>query len=122
MSFLMPVGTEYDGSQSVDSVTFVFADHTATDPHFAIIDRKAPVKKGNVTSMAQYRIRCFRNHVHPVTGEEKKSVLDYTIRYPEFATWADVTADLAWTATLVARTDVKAAVEKLLLPRGSATS
>jgi hypothetical protein len=122
MSLLMPVGMSYDGSQNVDSVTFVFADHTASDPHFAIVDRKTPVTKNGSTAFAQIRTRVFQSMVHPDTGEKKKAVTEVTTRYPDFADMAEVKADVLFIGTLAASADYRAAVESLMLPRGVASS
>jgi hypothetical protein len=122
MSLEMPVGMSYDGSQNVDSVTFVYADHTAASPHFVIVDRKAPVTRNGSTAFAQLRTRVFRDAVHPETGEKKKSVTEVTTRYPDFASIEDVQEDLASVCTLAASVDYQSAVENLMLPRTAAAA
>jgi hypothetical protein len=117
MSLEMPVGMSYDGSQNVDSVTFVFADHTAASPHFVIVDRKAPVTRNGSTAFAQFRSRVFQDAIHPDTGVKKKSVTEIITRYPDFADLADVKADLVVLSTLAASADYQSAVESLMLPR-----
>lgn len=122
MSYLMPVGMVYDGSNSVDSVTFVHADHTAAEPHFTIIDRKAPVTKGATTSFAQYRCRTFRGLIDPVSGALKKSVVETTMRWPSFADVSDISEDVETNANITGDADFQASVEAFLLPRAAAVA
>lgn len=122
MSYLMPVGMVYDGSNSVDSVTFVHADHTAAAPHFTIIDRKAPVTKGSTTTFAAYRARTFRGVTDPVSGAMKKSVVETSIRWPSFADLADVKADVEFLANVTGDADFQTGVEAFLLPRDVASA
>lgn len=122
MSFEMPVGMAYDGSQSVDSVTFVHADNSAAVPHFTIVDRKAPVKKGNSTTFAVYRFRTFRGAPDAVTGLVPKSVVETTIRWPASAEIADVNEDVEFQANLIGDANAQAAIAAFLLPRDVASA
>jgi hypothetical protein len=122
MSFEMPVGMAYDGSQNIDSVTFTFADHSAAEPHFAIVTRVAPVVKSGSSSYAQYRARVYRHAVDAVTSVTGKSSVDLVIRYPSFADSSDIDDDIDVLATLAASAGFKTAVEKLSLPREVASA
>lgn len=122
MSFIMPLGCAYDGSQSKDSVTFAHADHSASDPHFTIVDRKAPLVRNGSQTFAQYRVRTFQSAIDSVTGEVGKSVVETNVRYPAFAAIADVKSDVAFHASLAATANFQTAVEKLILPYTAATS
>lgn len=118
----MPVGMTYDGSNNVDSVSFVHADHSATVPHFTIIDRKAAVTKGSVTSFASYRVRTYRGVADPVSGVLKKSVVECSIRWPAFADLDDVNADVEINANIMGDAAFQAAVKSFLLPREVASA
>lgn len=113
----MTAGMTYDGSQNVNSVTFAFSGHSASDPHFVIVDRRQPEKKNGVMTMAQYRVRVFKNQEDAVSGDESKELVSFIARWPDYTVITELKTDITWLGTLMLTAAFQTAVEKMLLPR-----